>query len=454
MKKALSLVLALLMVLSMTACGSSGTETPSAAPAATNGETAATAAAGEKTLTVWVEKIFSDDANNYMVERVQQYGKDKGVNVTCELVAVTDFVTKLNAAIEAGVGVPDVTSADATRLVNYYPDIPCVDVSKLVDEINADRPYFKAAYDGTKIGDSHYFVPFCSSTTMMFVRKDKLEAAGITKMPTTWEEVVAAARAVSDPDNDFYGLGMGCGDTDDDDENMFREWVWNEGGSLFKEDGSVNSEDGTFAKTAELYGQLYQEKVIPPDATTWDSGGNNGSYLAGRTAIVFNAPTLYNAMANNEEYKDLLANTYIAAPVVGSANGIYMSFNRGFGIMNTCKDMDTAEDFLHYMLDKEWYDQYMDQVAPVYAPVFEDEKQNPTWSEGVNAAVLSYAENASGYYGWPVATLEGRAVAAKHMYMFPFEKVFNQVATGTATAEAAIQEQIFNIEDLSAQINR
>ena len=216
----------------------------------------------------------------------------------------------------------------------------------------------------------------------------------------------------------------------------------------------MNSEDGTFAKIAELYGQLYQEKVIPPDATTWDSGGNNGSYLAGRTAIVFNAPTLYNAMANNEEYKDLLANTYIAAPVVGSANGIYMSFNRGFGIMNTCKDRDTAEDFLHYMLDKEWYDQYMDQVAPVYAPVFEDEKQNPTWSEGVNAAVLNYAENASGYYGWPVATLEGRAVAAKHMYMFPFEKVFNQVATGTATAEAAIQEQIFNIEDLSAQINR
>lgn len=452
MKKALSLLLAVLMVLSMAACGSSGT--PTADTTAPEAGTDAPASDGAKTLTVWVEKIFSDDANNYMVERVQQYGKDKGVEVTCELVAVTDFVTKLNAAIEAGVGVPDVISADATRLVNYYPDIPCVDVSALVDEINADRPYFQAAYDGTKIGDSHYFVPFCSSSTMMFVRKDKLQEAGITEMPKTWDDVVAAARAVSDPANDFYGLGMGCGDTDDDDENMFREWVWNEGGSLFKEDGSVNTEDTTFAEIANLYGTLYNEGVIPPDATTWDSGGNNGSYLAGRTAIVFNAPTLYNAMANNEEYAELLANTYIAAPVSGSTNGIYMSFNRGFGIMNTCKDMDTAEDFLRYMLDKEWYDQYMDQVAPVYAPVFEDEKENPTWSEGVNAAVLSYAENASGYYGWPVATLEGRAVAAKHMYMFPFEKVFNQVATGTATAEAAIQEQVFNIEDLSAQIIR
>ena len=45
MKKALSLVLALLMVLSMTACGSSGTETPSAAPAATNGENASSSTA-------------------------------------------------------------------------------------------------------------------------------------------------------------------------------------------------------------------------------------------------------------------------------------------------------------------------------------------------------------------------------------------------------------------------
>jgi hypothetical protein len=95
----------------------------------------------------------------------------------------------------------------------------------------------------------------------------------------------------------------------------------------------------------------------------------------------------------------------------------------------------------------------MEKVAPIYAPVFEDEKQNPVWvDDPVNAQVLAYAEGASGYYGWPVATLEGRALAAKHMYSFPFEKVFNQVATGTLTAEEAIQEQIFQMEDLALQI--
>lgn len=447
MKKLMSLFLAMLMILSLAACGGGG-DNPSG-PAQSQGNSS-----GEgKTLTVWIEKIFSDEANEYMQQRVLQFGEENNVAITCELVPVADFVTKLNAAIEAGVGVPDVISADSTRVVNYYPNIPCVDLSDLVNEINAERPYFEAAYEGTKIGGTHYYVPFCSSSTMMFIRKDKLAEAGITKMPTTWDEVVAAARAVSDPDNDFYGLGMGCGDTDDDDENMFREWVWNEGGSLFTPEGEIIADEGTFAEIANLYGTLYNEKVIPPDATTWDSGGNNGSYLAGRTAIVFNAPTLYNALRTNEEYTELLANTVIMAPPSGSVNGIYMSFNRGFGVMNTCKDMDTAEQLLRYMMDESWYNQYFDLIAPIYAPVFQDEWNNSTWADDpVNSEVLRYTENASGYYGWPVATLEGRALAAKHMYTFPFEKVFNQVAIGSATAEEAIAAQISLMDDLADQI--
>lgn len=44
-----------------------------------------------------------------------------------------------------------------------------------------------------------------------------------------------------------------------------------------------------------------------------DAGGNNGSYLAGRTAICFNAPTLYNALVSDEQYKELLDNTVVLA---------------------------------------------------------------------------------------------------------------------------------------------
>ena len=95
----------------------------------------------------------------------EEYGKEKNVTVNCEMVAATDFVTKLNAAIEAGQSVPDIISADTTKVLNYYPNIPCNDVTDLVDQIDEERPYLQASYEGTKIDDKYYYVPFYSSET-------------------------------------------------------------------------------------------------------------------------------------------------------------------------------------------------------------------------------------------------------------------------------------------------
>lgn len=116
---------------------------------------------------------------------------------------------------------------------------------------------------------------------------------------------------------------MGCGENDDDDENTIRQYMWNEGGYLFNEDGEIVADDKVTA-VFDKYAELYKDKVIPQDATTWDAGGNNGSYLAGRTAICFNAPTLYNALVSDEQYKELLDNTVVLAPPAGNENSVYM----------------------------------------------------------------------------------------------------------------------------------
>ena len=96
-----------------------------------------------------------------------------------------------------------------------------MDVTELVDEINEKRPYFDSVYEGAKYGGVNYFVPFTSSTCLMFVRTDMLEAKGITKYPETWDEVFEVAEKVADPDNGIYGLGIGCGPTDEDCENTY-----------------------------------------------------------------------------------------------------------------------------------------------------------------------------------------------------------------------------------------
>lgn len=438
-KRWLGIMMAAMMGMSTMACGSDG------------GSGESDAASG-KELTVWVEKVFSDEANMAMQERLDAFAAETGIRVKYEFIAATDFMTKLNAAIEAGSNVPDITTSAVTKVVNYYPNIPYKDVSGLVDEINGERPYFEAIYEGSKIDGKHYFVPMTSSSTLMFIRKDKLAEKGITEMPDTWEEVFDAAAQISDPDNGFYGLGMGCGPTDEDGENMFRIISWNQGGYVFDEEGNITLDNPKTKALLTKYKELYDGGVIPQAASTWDPGGNNTSYLMGESGIVFNAPTLYNALKSDEANKELFENTEVLSLPAGEDNGTTMGFTTGFAIMESCDDVESATALIKYVLDKEWYDQYVEITAPVYAPLFQDIEGQGVWAEGVNEQVVNYAKNAEGYYGYPVAGIQGRAVAAKNYFTFPMAETMNKVITNTMSVDEAVENTIKKIEEVQSTV--
>lgn len=409
--------------------------------------------AKEKELTVWVEKLFSDEANSDMERRLNQFSEETGIRVNYEFIAATDFMTKLNAAIEAGTNIPDITSAAVTKVLNYYPNIPYRDITDLVDEINSERPYFPSILEGSRIDGRNYFVPFTSSSCVMFVRRDKLEEKGISEMPSSWDEVFDTASRVTDPDNGFYGLGIGCGPTDEDGENMFRTIMWNYGAYLFDKDGTITIDSEKTAELLNKYKELYDGGVIPIAASTWDPGGNNSSYLMGESAIVFNAPTLYNALQAEDADPELFENTVVLSPPGGPDNSTTMNFTTGFAIMEACEDVESATRLLKYLTDREWYNDYVNITAPVLAPLFEDIKTAEGWSDGINAQVIHYAENSAGYYGYPVASPEGRALAAKHYFTFPVAEMMNLVVTGTMTAEEAAADARAKIEELQTVMN-
>ena len=439
LKKVAALGMAALMAASLGACGGSGGSKGGSG-------------SDSKSLTVWIEKVFSDDANTAMEERIKSFAEENDVNVNYEFISATDFVTKLNAAIEAGSNIPDITTGAVTKVVNYYPSNPYMDVSDLVDEINAERPYMESIYEGSKIEGKNYFVPMTSSSTMMFIRKDKLEEAGITEVPQTWDELFEVAEAISDPDNGFYGLGMGCGPTDEDGENMFRMIMWDQGGYVFDKDGNITLDNDAARELLEKYKELYDKEVIPPAATTWDSGGNNTSYLMGESGIVFNAPTLYNTLATDEANKELLENTEVVNLPGGRDNNTTMGFAAGLSIMEGCKNVDLAKDLIRYLMDSEWYDDYLEITAPVYAPVFQDCVGSGIWADGVNAQVVDYAQNSLGYYGYPVESIQGRAVAAKNYFTFPMAKMLNQMAPGAEDVDGAISGAISTIEEVQGTV--
>lgn len=435
-KRWIAAALAATVAISLTACGSAGEEKKAEAEKKES----------DKELTVWVEKVFSDDANTAMQERLDAFAEESGIKVKYEFIGATDFMTKLNAAIEAGSNVPDITTSAVTKVVNYYPNIPYKDVSDIVNNINEERPYFEAVYEGTKIDGKHYFVPMTSSSTMMFVRKDKLEEKGITELPKTWDEVFEVAEQISDPDNGFYGLGIGCGPTDEDGENMFRMINWDQGGYIFDKDGNITLDNDVTKNLLTKYKEMYDGGVIPKAASTWDPGGNNSAYLMGECGIVFNAPTLYNALRSDEANKELFENTEMVSLPAGSDSDTTMGFATGFAIMETCDDVESATKLIEYMYDKEWYEEYLEITAPVFAPLFQDMEGEGVWADGVNAQIIDYAKKANGYYGYPVEGIKGRAIAAKHYFTFPMAEMMNKVVTDTLDVDGAIGDAIKKLE--------
>ena len=76
----------------------------------------------------------------------------------------------------------------------------------------------------------------------------------------------------------------------------------------------------------------------------------------------------------------------------GSDNDTTMGFATGFAIMETCDDVESATKLIEYMYDKEWYEEYLEITAPVFAPLFQDMEGEGVWADGVNAQIIDYAK--------------------------------------------------------------
>ena len=84
-KRILALILATAIAAAMTACGNSSE------PSGTSQEPEQTEESepSGKEITVWVEKIFSDDANAAIEARLKQYGTENNVTVHVELIGAS-----------------------------------------------------------------------------------------------------------------------------------------------------------------------------------------------------------------------------------------------------------------------------------------------------------------------------------------------------------------------------
>jgi multiple sugar transport system substrate-binding protein len=120
-----------------------------------------------------------------------------------------DYFTKLQTDFAAG-NPPDVFELNYENFVTFASrgTLAPLDERLAADPATSDETFYPAALEAFAYQGVQYGLPITFSTVVLFYNQDLFDAAGVA-YPTddwTWDDVMAAAEAISDPANRVWGI--------------------------------------------------------------------------------------------------------------------------------------------------------------------------------------------------------------------------------------------------------
>ena len=199
MKKIIALLLALVMVMGLVACGETTTETTApvetTAPAAGNDEPVVEAKKYEGVeLTMWSMWTAGEAQAQVIQAAAEAFEADTGAHVTIEWKG-RDVNTLLSAALESGEKL-DIFEDDYNRIGNAYAPYT-YDLTEMAEAAGyADFSY--ACFNNQSVAWAGYLNSIVEQPQIggIFYNKDVFEACGITETPATWAEFLTVCETL------------------------------------------------------------------------------------------------------------------------------------------------------------------------------------------------------------------------------------------------------------------
>ena len=377
-----TLLIAAMTASTLAGCGSSkspaGTSaSESAADSVTETEsTEAEATDGEEVLTVW---CWDPTFNVYAMKQAEAiYQKDHpNFKLDIQEKVYTDIEQNIITAAEADNydTLPDIFLMQDNSFQKNIANYPEVFTELSDSGINFDD------FSGGKLGDStaegkHYGIPFDNGASIMAIRSDMVEAAGLTVedfKDTTWSEFMELAKKVVDAN----GVPML---TSSGGSEIVIEMLQSAGASPIV-NGEVHLADNAALKKAiEVYKQLIDEGIMV-DYTDWDQ------YIAsmnkGEAAGVIQGCWIMSSIQSAEDQSGKWA--IVNMPALDGIDGATNYANCGgasWAVSSNCKNTELAFDFLKTTFggSVELYDDLLPNAGAIssYLPAAQSDVYNQT----------------------------------------------------------------------------
>lgn len=390
MRKVSLLTLCLIFIMVLASCAA-----PAAAPAdsgaAEPADAAAPAVSDSDPLTYWVGLTFSDTGNQLVVDRINQFGEEKGIPVEAVVINQNEMTQKVSAAIESGT-LPDAVDVGLDLALLLVQRDLLVSLDDLYAKIGEDHGgWLNAASVNAQTADfggTYYGIPYGTGGNVLFRRIDALEAAGYTEAPATWLELSEMAAAAQTPPEN-YGMGFALSNVGD--ANMTTSMLQSFGGRIADDEGKTCTIDSDATREFLTWiTEAYNNDLFPPGVSTWDGAGDNTCYQSAQCVFIANPGSVYVYMRENDP--ELLDMTNFSAFPAGPDKMVSPA-NTNFRVVTSTSDkQELAQELVEYLMDDEFLAEYYQYS--IYGAVLESQLDFTIFQESpVHAGLTDLALN-------------------------------------------------------------
>jgi multiple sugar transport system substrate-binding protein len=234
-------------------------------------------------------------------ELVPDFEKATGINVDVQSYFEDQLDQKVSVQLTSGSSNPDVFMYRPTQQAKLYAKNEWTEPLNTYATNDSEYDlgdFFKSALGSTTVEEKLHGIPILTEREIIYYRKDILEKENIP-VPTTFEELEAAAQKLHDPKNEFYGFvarGQRTALI-----TRVASYLYSEGGDWMTDGkASVNSPEAIKAFT--YYGSLIKN-YGPPGVLNFNWPQVIGMFAQGQAAFASDADSLYTNAIDPEKSK-------------------------------------------------------------------------------------------------------------------------------------------------------
>lgn len=353
MKKIIALLLTLVLLLSLVACGSASNETNPPAeekvPTAEDGDTVVEKPFAGQTITI----VTTGSGPVYAAEKhLDEFEEMTGIEVILEQYEFQEAINKI--AINAAAGGSDIDVIcyrPIQETLTWYNNgyfAPLNDYIAAAGEEYDYEDFSPAAREVTTVDGTIVGIPYLTEGEMLWMNTALFEQYGQTA-PTNLDELLACAQAMYDPANNVYGIsvrGEGNGAV-----TQFSGFLYAFGGDFFDEDLNATMNTPEALAALEYYAELV--KCGPEGSDVATMNNSLDWFINGITAMRVDAYTHNISITDPDQ--SLVVDTLDWAPLPEGPAGCtpYNIVAWAWGVSATSEKQDAAWEFIKWISSKD-----------------------------------------------------------------------------------------------------